>query len=487
MFILDNQRYNLETLYRHYRSGEKISIGTKAREAVNDSYQFLQEKLAESDANYYGINTGFGSLCDVRIGDDQIEKLQYNLLRSHACGAGDAIPEEIVRLILLLKVANLSKGFSGVQPAVIDKLVDFYNDGIHPVIYEYGSLGASGDLAPLAHMSLPLIGEGEVWHDSTKVDASGIVNDPIRLGAKDGLALINGTQFSTAFTLWSVMEGQRVLDWAMKAAALSIDVFGCRREPFDARIHEIRGQKGQITVAKKIRDLLEGSGLESFSGMAVQDPYAFRCTPQVLGASLQSLKHAKEVIEDEVNAVTDNPNVFAESDAILTGGNFHAQPVALIADYLAIALAEVANISERRLYQLIGGKRGLPSYLTTHAGTQSGFMILQYSAASIVSHNKQLCTPSSVDSIVSSQGQEDHVSMAANAAVKLKKVVENVERVIAMEWFTAMQALHFREVATSPALQTDCDRFRETVSPVDADRPLFKDVEKTLAFMQEER
>lgn len=485
MLTLNNQWYSLESLYQAFKQQTQVKLGTEAQSSITKSYDYLSERLGQGDLRFYGINTGFGSLCDVKIENHEIEELQYNLLRSHACGAGETIPEDMVRMMLLLKIINLAQGYSGVQPAVVSKLTEFYNEGIHPVLFEYGSLGASGDLAPLAHLSLPLIGEGEVWQNGQRTPAAGIVTSPIRLGPKDGLALINGTQFSTAFTYWSVMESRRLLNWAIRIAAISIDAFGCQREPFDARIHAIRRQKGQIEVAQSIHDLLEGSGLASLAGQYVQDPYAFRCTPQVLGATLDALNHAEDIVEKEVNAVTDNPNIFADSEGILTGGNFHAQPIALIADYLAIAMAEVASISERRTYQLIGGKRGLPSYLTQHAGKQSGFMIVQYSAASMVSHNKQLCTPSSVDSIVSSQGQEDHVSMAANASVKLKKVVENVERVLAMELMTAMQALDFRKPEVSaPTLMEIHQRYRDEVRFVNEDRPLYKDIEDTIRFMQ---
>ena len=485
MFTLNNQWYGLESLYQAFKQQTPVQLGAESQNSISKSHKYLSERLGQGDLRFYGINTGFGSLCDVKIENHEIEQLQYNLLRSHACGTGETIPEEMVRMILLLKVINLAQGYSGVQPAVVNKLIEFYNEGICPILYEYGSLGASGDLAPLAHLSLPLIGEGEIWQNGRRTPASKTVTSPIRLGPKDGLALINGTQFSTAYTYWSLMESQRLLDWAIRIAAMSIDVFGCQREPYDSRIHEIRRQKGQIEVARSINQLLDGSQMEDLAGQYVQDPYAFRCTPQVLGATLDTLNHVKVVVENEINAVTDNPNIFADSEGILTGGNFHAQPIALAADFLAIAMAEVASISERRTYQLIGGKRGLPSYLTQHAGKQSGFMIVQYSAASVVSHNKQLCTPSSVDSIVSSQGQEDHVSMAANAAVKLKKVVENVERVLAMELMTAMQALDFRKPhVSSPILMDIHQKYREEVRFANEDRPLYRDIEDTIRFMR---
>ena len=486
--IIDNNWYDLTTLYSGFKSQETLKISDESWQRIDACHTFLIEKLSASDKAYYGINTGFGSLCDIRIEKDELVELQHNLIRSHACGTGDALPEEMVKLILLLKIINMSKGYSGVSRRTLEKMVAFYNNGVVPVIYELGSLGASGDLAPLAHLALPLIGEGEVWREGRKVPAETLDLDPVMLGPKEGLALINGTQFSTALSLWSLMEGRRLVDWAVAITALSVDVFGCRREPFDGRIHEIRQQKGQEMVAEQIMAILAGSGLESASGSNVQDPYAFRCAPQVLGATLDTLDHAGLVIEREVNAVTDNPNVFYETDAILTGGNFHAQPVALVADFLAIAMSEVASISERRLYQLVCGLRGLPAYLSGNAGKESGFMIIQYTAASIVSQNKQLSTPASVDSIISSKGQEDHVSMAANAATKLKRVILNVERVLAMELMTAMQALDLRRPShSSEKLEALYKEYREVVAFVDKDRPLFYDIETTITFMRDNR
>lgn len=478
--------YELAPLYSRFMSGSPISLSEGSLSLIEESYHYLRDKaLKDSDA-YYGINTGFGSLCDVKIRVDELEELQYNLLRSHACGTGDTVPREIVRMMLLLKVMSLSQGYSGVSAELINRLIHFYNNNIVPVIYEYGSLGASGDLAPLAHLALPLIGEGEVWKENsiTKTEETDI--GAIELGPKSGLALINGTQFSTAYTYCSVMEGKRLLEWAVMISAISCDAFGCLRTPFDDRIHRIRQQKGQRLIASRILELLSDSELTSISGSSVQDPYSFRCTPQVLGASWDALMYAWEIVEREVNAVTDNPNIFSDSDGILTGGNFHAQPIAIVADYLAIALAEVASISERRLYQLLSGNRDLPDYLIDDAGYQSGMMIVQYSAASVVSHNKQLCTPSVVDSIVSSQGQEDHVSMAANAAVKLYKVVGNLRRVLAMELIAASQAIDFRKpLKPNERLQHLHASFRERVPFLDKDREMHVDIRRAIDFISE--
>jgi histidine ammonia-lyase len=483
--IIENQWYDLASFYRDFKSSEALVISDESRKKVSDCHEYLMEKLNASDKAFYGINTGFGSLCDIRIEPDELVELQHNLIRSHACGVGDTISKDLVKLILLLKIINMSKGYSGVSVNTLNKLVSFYNQDVMPVIYELGSLGASGDLAPLAHLALPLIGEGEVWKEDQKVPTSEMDQSPITLGPKEGLALINGTQFSTAITLWSVMESQRLMSWAIEIAALSTDVFGCRREPFDAKIHDIRQQVGQKKVAIKVKEILSGSGLESVSENNVQDPYAFRCSPQVLGATMDTIDYVSTIVEREINAVTDNPNIFYESDDILTGGNFHAQPIALVADYLAIAMSEVASISERRLYQMVCGLRGLPAYLSNDAGRQSGFMIVQYTAASVVSQNKQLASPASVDSIISSKGQEDHVSMAANAATKLKRVVQNVERVLAMELMTAMQALDFRRpTPSSKRLEALYRSYREKISFVDKDRALYKDIEASVEFIR---
>lgn len=485
--IIGSDWYEPVELYRQFKDRAPITLSAESRDKVRTCHTFLTDKISDDKEAYYGINTGFGSLCDVRIKSSELEMLQYNLLRSHACGTGETIPREIVRLILLLKVMSLSQGHSGVSVDLIERLAEFYNEGILPVIYEYGSLGASGDLAPLAHLALPLINEGEVWKDDAIVATGTLGLNALKLGPKSGLALINGTQFSTAFAYWCVMESRRLMTWTSLITALSCDVFGCLRMPFDARIHAVRKQTGQQKVAQDILSHLKDSPLERISGQAVQDPYSFRCAPQVLGATRDAMAHVMDIIDKEINAVTDNPNIFSDTDGILTGGNFHAQPIALISDYLAIAMAEAGSIAERRIYQLLNGDRGLPAYLTNNPGYESGFMIVQYSAASIVSHNKQLCTPSSVDSIVSSQGQEDHVSMAANAASKLYKVVNNVERILAMELMTAMQALDFRRPEkTSPTLEAIYEAYRKEVPFADHDREMYISIRKSESFIKKD-
>ncbi len=466
-----------------------LSLSKESTERINTCRAYLEHKLSHSQALFYGINTGFGSLCNIRISAAEIEALQLNLVQSHACGMGEEVPPEIVRLLLLLKIQSLSYGYSGVRIAVVEKLITFYNKGILPVIYQLGSLGASGDLAPLAHLSLPLIGLGEVYYNGKKYAAGNLLQmlelQPLQFKSKEALALLNGTQFSTAYGLWCLMEAVRLYQLANLCAALSLDAYDCHQSPFDEKIHRIRPHEGQIKTAAIISGLRKGSALADQPKEHVQDPYSFRCIPQVHGASWDAIQYVAKIILTETNAVTDNPNVFPEADAILSGGNFHAQPIALALDHLAIALAELGSISERRTYQLISGTRGLPPFLTAHPGTHSGLMIPQYTAASIVSQNKQLCTPASVDSIVSSNGQEDHVSMAANAATKCYKVVQNLEKLLAIEFMTAAQALEFRQPSkTSLFLEKIVTDYRDCVPKLDTDRVLSSDMNETIFFLK---
>ncbi|MBS1616769.1 MAG: histidine ammonia-lyase [Bacteroidetes bacterium] len=457
-----------------------ILLSEAARHRITANRNYLEKKL-QGGGTYYGINTGFGSLCDVRVADDELAQLQENLVCSHACGMGDEVPQEIVRLMLLLKVQGLSQGYSGVRLELVERLVDFYNLSITPVVYEQGSLGASGDLAPLAHLSLALLGKGEVYFKGTKckadeaLRASGL--KPMRLAAKEGLALLNGTQFMSAYAVWALRAANRLTAWAAGIAALSADAFDAKSEPFTEIIHKLRPHPGQARAATEMLEWLEGSALQQVPKKQVQDPYSFRCIPQVHGATLDVLRMATEVIETELRSVTDNPIVSEAEDHILSGGNFHGQPLALQLDFLAIALAELANISERRCYLLISGQRGLPPFLAPNAGLNSGFMIAQYTAASIVSQNKGLCMPASVDSIVSSNGQEDHVSMGANAATKLYRVLKNLQRVLAIEWICAAQALEFRRPSkTSPLLEQLWNRLRDKVPFMEQDRVLHDDL-----------
>ncbi|MFM7234906.1 MAG: histidine ammonia-lyase [Flavobacteriales bacterium] len=449
MRILDiSQNKSCQDVVGFVHSGEKLALPHEAISRLENVRNYLDQKSTENGAPIYGVNTGFGSLCDTVIAPDDLSTLQKNLLLSHACGMGEEVPHHIVKLMLLLKIRGLLYGHSGVQSATVGLLVQFYNHDILPVVYTQGSLGASGDLAPLSHLSLPLIGCGEVYFNGEKVASMKALDachlKPITLKSKEGLALINGTQFMSAYATWCVAEGERLLERSLAIAALSVDGYDARLDPFHPLVHAIRPHAGQRYVAQRMLDILSGSSIALQPKKHVQDPYSFRCIPQVLGASFDALRHVKSVVETELNSVTDNPLIFSETDQVISGGNFHGQPLALVLDFLAIALAEAGSISERRTYKLIGGQRGLPAYLADDAGLNSGYMIPQYTAASIVSQNKQLCTPASVDSIDSSNGQEDHVSMGANAATKCARVLDNFKKILAIEWLTASQALDLR-------------------------------------------
>jgi histidine ammonia-lyase len=467
----------------------KIQLSDNALNRVIANRAFLEQKIAGGQT-YYGINTGFGSLCNVRISDDQLSQLQQNLVCSHATGFGDPVPQEIVKIMLLLKIIGLAQGFSGIQKETIERLVFFYNENILPVVYDQGSLGASGDLAPLAHLSLPLIGQGLVWHEGKQYPSTAILQkfnlSPLTLGAKEGLALLNGTQFMSSYAVYCMLEAHKLMDWADTISAVSLEAFDGKIEPFSHPIHRVRPHNGQIKTAERVSTLLAGSQLQLRHKEQVQDPYSFRCVPQVHGASKDAMEHINKVFEIEINSVTDNPIVFEEEDLIISGGNFHGQPLALNLDFLAIALAELANISERRTYLMVSGQRGLPPFLAKDAGLNSGFMIAQYTAAAIVSQNKQYCTPASVDSIVSSNGQEDHVSMGANAATKLKKVVDNVRRVLAIELMVAAQGLEFRRPEqSSSSIEKLVAAYRTKVSFYDTDRVLHDDMVASEQFLKD--
>ncbi len=471
---------HLSISYFSDNNNPSIAISAAAQGRIKTNRDYLDDILKKGDT-YYGINTGFGSLCNVRIKNDELAQLQENLVCSHACGMGDEVPVEIVRLMLLLKVHGLSQGYSGVRPEIVQRLIDFYNLGITPIVYELGSLGASGDLAPLAHLSLPIFGKGEVYYKGKKVQAAEALKaeglEPMPLAAKEGLALLNGTQFMSSYATWCLVEANRLLVWADVIGALSADAFLAKDDPFFHGIHRVRPHKGQIETAQRILKLLAGSELQRQPKQQVQDPYSFRCIPQVHGATKDVVDNIINVVETEINSVTDNPIVFHDEDRIVSGGNFHGQPMALNLDFLAIAMAEIANISERRTYLLVSGQRELPPFLAPAAGLNSGFMIAQYTAAAIVSQNKQLCTPASVDSIVSSNGQEDHVSMGANAATKMRRVIQNVQRVLAIELLTAAQALDFRHPSkSSPAIEAVWSALRKEVRFMVKDRVLHDDL-----------
>jgi histidine ammonia-lyase len=466
-----------------------VSITFDAHDRIAKCRKYLDDKMATSNALFYGINTGFGFLQNVQIDKTQLQQLQSNLIQSHACGMGEEVPRDIVKLMIAFKIKSLSYGYSGVQTDTVERLMDMYNNDVLPVVYTQGSLGASGDLAPLSHLSLPLLGLGEVYHQGIKMTSSEVLKKldwkPIELKSKEGLALINGTQFMSAYGMYNLVQCDRLIKWANIIAAISYDAFDCTTEPLHENIHAIRAHNGQVSTAVTIRQLLNGSEIAATKKSQVQDPYSFRCIPQVHGATKDSFDYILSVFVKEINSVTDNPNVFPDEDLIVSGGNFHGQPLAITLDFLAIAMAELGSISERRTYQLISGQRGLPAFLVSNPGLNSGLMIPQYTAAGIVSENKQLCTPSSVDSIPSSNNQEDHVSMGANAATKCKRVVDNVEKILAIELLTAVQALEFRRpLKTSAVLEEIVATFRKKVSFNEADRILHEDMMKAVSFLK---
>ena len=487
---LSSERLTIAGLKEIIDSGKPVALSEELRHRIVRCREYLDRKIKDSDQPVYGITTGFGSLCDISVGGDELSQLQRNLVMSHSCGTGEQVPSEIVRLMLLLKIRSLSYGYSGVRLETVERLIDFYNNGILPVVYRQGSLGASGDLAPLAHLSLPLLGLGEVEHDGRRRPSAEVLEEfgwkPLELQSKEGLSLLNGTQFMSAYGVQAVIDARRLSDWADRIGALSLDAFDGRIEPFYDEVHVIRAHPGQLATARAVRSVLEGSELIRRPKKHVQDPYSFRCMPQVHGATKDTIDYVAGVLETEINSPTDNPTIFPDEDMIISAGNFHGQPIALAMDFLAIALAELGSISERRIYKLISGSRGLPHFLVANPGLNSGFMIPQYTAASIVSQSKGLCMPASVDSIPSSQGQEDHVSMGANAATKLRRVVLNTERVLAIELFNAAQALEFRRPArTSPALENLVADYRRRVPFIDNDTVMYPYIEASVQFLRE--
>lgn len=466
----------------------QLALTESAVKKITECRDYLDRRMASQDTPIYGINTGFGSLCDTIIQREDLSQLQENLVKSHACGTGPIVPAEIVRLMLALKIQSLAYGRSGVQLQTMQCLIDMYNNQMLPIVYEQGSLGASGDLAPLAHLCLPLIGEGEVMLHGKRLPAKEAFDichmKPVQLASKEGLALLNGTQFMGAYGSWMMVKCKQLAEWADVIAALSLDAFDGRIEPFHPLIQEARPHPGQQETAERISEILKDSELINRHKQHVQDPYSFRCIPQVHGASRDALTYAEQVFYREINSVTDNPTIFPEEDLIISAGNFHGQPLALALDFLCIAMSELGNISERRTYQLISGKRGLPGYLVSKSGLNSGFMIPQYTAASIVNQNKSLCMPCSVDSIESSQGQEDHVSMGANAATKAYRVVENLERLLAIELLTAAQAIEFRRpVQSSPIIEKVLFEFRKNVAFAEHDVVMYPLIEAARSFI----
>ncbi|MCH2215281.1 MAG: histidine ammonia-lyase [Flavobacteriales bacterium] len=483
------EHLTLEKVDEIIRSRVELTLSDDSRRRIIKCRDYLDERIARSDDPIYGINTGFGSLCNTKIDKASRGQLQKNLVMSHAAGTGKEVRPELVKLMLLLKIQGLSYGHSGVTLELVERLIWHYNNDVLPVVYDQGSLGASGDLAPLAHLALPLLGKGEVWQNGKKAEATNVLEEhglePLTLRSKEGLAMLNGTQFMSAHGVLICLEAKRQLDAADLIGSCSLEAFDGRPEPFNDEVHVVRVQPGQRTVARHIREILADSQNFHASKAHVQDPYSFRCIPQVHGAARDAVDHCLKVFENEINAVTDNPTIFPDSDEIISAGNFHGQPLALALDFMAIAMAEIGSISERRTYKLVNGKRGLPDFLVADPGLNSGFMIPQYTAASIVSRNKQLCTPASVDTIDSSNGQEDHVSMGANAAVKCLEVVENVQSVLAIELLTSCQALHFRNVeGAATKIQRLYSDFRKTVPAVEQDREMYPLIAASKAFLK---
>jgi histidine ammonia-lyase len=488
-FTINNQWVSLSQLDTILSSNATVSLNESVIAAIQKCREYLDDKVKRHDKLIYGVNTGFGSLCNTAISIEDLGQLQRNLVVSHACGAGEEVPSHIVKRMLLLKAFGLSHGSSGAQVETVERLLYFFNNDIIPVVYQQGSLGASGDLAPLAHMSLPLIAEGEVYYNGEKRKSADVLNElnlePIVLRSKEGLALLNGTQFMSAYASYAVSNGLKLWNHFNLIGALSLEAYDGRLNPFQANVNEIRKQKGQIEVAQNVREILAGSEMILREKEHVQDPYSFRCMPQVHGASKDAIDYAATIVEREINAVTDNPTVFPDEDDVVSAGNFHGQPLAITMDFLAIALAELGSISERRVYKLISGTRGLPAFLVAEPGLNSGFMIPQYTGASIVSQNKQYCTPASIDSIDSSNGQEDHVSMGANAATKLYKVVENCYTLQGIELLNAAQAMDFRTEKSSPRIEKLRADFRREVAFVKEDEYLHPLIMKSTAFVKQ--
>ena len=485
---ISNQHLGFDTIQNIIEKDTKIAFSEEAISQIEKCRSYLDNKMKTTQKPIYGINTGFGSLYNKSISDENLTQLQRNLVMSHACGLGDEVPSEIVKLMLLLKIQSVAYGHSGVQIETTQRMIDFYNNDILPVVYEQGSLGASGDLVPLAHLTLPILGLGEVYYKGERKTTQEVYSElgweALDLKSKEGLAFLNGTQFMSAYATYIIIEIQKLSKWADVVGAISLEGYDGRKEAFFPQVHQVRPHKGQIDTAKNILKFLEGSELIDQQKEHVQDPYSFRCMPQVHGASKDAIDYASAVILKEINSVTDNPTIFPDEDLIVSAGNFHGQHLALALDTLGIAMAELGSISERRTYQLIAGKRGLPSFLVAKPGLNSGFMIPQYAAASVVSQNKQLATPASVDSIESSQGQEDHVSMGANAATKGYKILKNLEKILAIELMNAAQAMEFRKpLKSSLFIEKVISDYREKVGYVENDELMYPKIAESINFI----
>jgi histidine ammonia-lyase len=478
-----------EIIERIINENMRLELAPEAKQRIQKCRDYLDKKIASSKTPLYGITTGFGSLCNKNISIDELGTLQENLIKSHACSVGEEISPLIIKLMMLFKAHALSLGHSGVQVITVQRILDFFNNDIMPIVYDRGSLGASGDLAPLANLFLPLIGVGDVYYKGQKREAISVLDEygwqPVKLMSKEGLALLNGTQFMSANGVFAILKAMRLSKKADLIAAISLEAFDGRIEPFMDCIQQIRPHRGQIETGAAFRTLLAGSEMISRPKTHVQDPYSFRCIPQVHGAVKDAIHYVASVLLTEINSVTDNPTIFPDEDLIISGGNFHGEPIAIPFDYLAIALSELGNISERRVAQLIMGLRELPEFLVANPGLNSGFMIPQYAAASMVSQNKMYCFPSSCDSIVSSNGQEDHVSMGANAATKLYKIMNNLELILSIELMNGAQGFEFRRPArTSPILERFLAQYRKEVPFIKDDIVMYKEIHKTVAFLK---
>ncbi|MBR7094091.1 MAG: histidine ammonia-lyase [Prevotella sp.] len=484
------EHLSIERIGEIINEGYKLELGSDARQRITHCREYLDRKIAESEVPIYGVTTGFGSLCKISISEDQLSQLQINLMMSHACGIGERVSNEIVKIMLLLKIQSLSYGYSGSKLDTVERLIDFFNNDIYPIVYRQGSVGASGDLVPLAHLCLPLCGLGDVEYQGKCMSGAEVTKmmgwEPIRLASKEGLALLNGTQNMSAHAVWALIKAKRLIDWGDSIAAMSLEAYDGRIEPFTLAVHTVRPHKGQIDTANRMRELLEGSQLIKQPKVNVQDPYSFRCIPQVHGTVKDTYDYVKSVIDTEINSATDNPTVCPDEDLIISAGNFHGEPIALPMDFLCIAMNELGSISERRTYKLVSGTRDLPSFLVAKPGVNSGFMIPQYTAAAIASQSKTLCMPASADTIPTSQGQEDHVSMGANAATKLVQVIDNTERILAIELFNAAQALEFRRpLKSSPVIEKLHADYRQVVPFIDDDQIMYPHIAASVKFLQE--
>ena len=468
----------------------KLTLSDDAKKKINHCREYLNRKEEDFSKPVYGVTTGFGSLCNRTISKEQLSTLQENLVKSHSCSVGTPVDAVVVKLMLLLKAHALSMGFSGVQVATVERIIDFYNNGILPVVYDRGSLGASGDLAPLANLFLPLIGEGEVVYRNQHFSGTEILKrfgwEPIKLQSKEGLALLNGTQFMSANGIKALIDGWHLVNCFDLFGAMSLEAYDGRIEPFLDCLHQVRPHRGQIETAEIFRRILKGSEIIDRDKQHVQDPYSFRCIPQVHGAVKDAMHHVTEILHIEINSVTDNPTVFPDEDLVVSGGNFHGEPIALAFDYMGVALHELGNISERRVAQLILGKRGLPEFLVAKPGLNSGFMIPQYAAAAVVSQNKMYAWPASCDSIVSSNGQEDLVSMGANSATKLHKIIDNLKIIVAVELMNAAQGIDFRRpLKSSPQIEKVMTEYRKAVPFVEDDVVMADYLKATQDFLEQ--